>query len=77
MGYIYDVIMINELVFGMFILIKCKYIFLIIKKILLWCEGYINKIMYVLDECFFWGDIVDGRGKLKSNVYLCFLWVYI
>lgn len=28
----------------------------------------INKIMYVLDECFFWGDIVDGRGKLKSNV---------
>lgn len=68
MGHIYDVTMTNELVFGMFISIKCKYIFLITKKILLWCEGNINKTMHVSDERLFWGDTADGRGKSKSNV---------
>lgn len=65
------------IVFGMFISIKCKYIFLITKKILLWCGGNINKTMHVSDERLFWGDTADGRGKSKSNVYLCFSWVHI
>lgn len=75
-GNIHDVKMTNELVFSKFISINVN-IHLIAKKILLWCGGNINKTMHVSDERLFWGDTADGRGKSKSNVYLCFLWVHI